>query len=95
MGRKQLLALLTALAGKEGRWERDGIFFSFFFFEMASFKNGGLERVLGELSDRKKNLAFEKVVCVVGGLPGRGWVVRLRRIGEVGVQTPADSWVLG
>lgn len=32
LGRKQLLALLTALAGKEGRWERDGTFFSFFFF---------------------------------------------------------------
>lgn len=43
LGRKQLLMLLTGLAGKEGRWERDGIFFFLiiFFFEMASFKNGG------------------------------------------------------
>ena len=80
--------LLTGLAGTEGRWKRDVIFFFFFFLRR-------LQRVLGELRDWKKNLAIKKVVCVVGGLPGLGWMVWLQRIGEVGVQTPPDSQVLG
>ena len=44
----------------------------------------------GELSDWKKNLAIEKVVCVVGGLPGLGWKYRhLLTLGSLG----NTSWI--